>query len=100
MTGTPYEVDPGSAIGELAAGLADRLATLRRMVEPVAASTQDAERAALRPSHECAIAVDGLLGRTGILTLIGGALDTSWPVGGDSGWDADDVPGRGDRDAL
>ncbi|MGW5580525.1 hypothetical protein [Micromonospora chokoriensis] len=96
MTGTPYEVDPSSAIGELTAGLADRLATLRRMVEPVTSAAPDAEQAALRPSHECAIAVDGLLGNTGILTLIGSALKLSWSDGGDVGGDAGDVSGRGD----
>ncbi|WP_410813447.1 hypothetical protein [Micromonospora sp. 067-2] len=96
MTGTPYEADPGPAIGELAAGLADRLATLRRMVEPITPAAPGVEQAALRPSHECAIAVDGLLGRTGILTLIGGALQGSWPVGGDAGWNAGDVAGRDD----
>lgn len=94
MTDPPYEVDPGRAIGELAAGLADRLATLRRMVEPVTPAAPGAERAGLRPSHECAIAVDGLLGRTGILTLIGGALELGWPVGHGAGWDAGDGPGR------
>lgn len=96
MTGTPYEADPGPAIGELAAGLADQLANLRRMVEPITTAAPGTGQAALRPSHECAIAVDGLLGSTGILTLIGGALQASWPVGDDAGWDADDVPGRGD----
>ncbi|MEV4629525.1 hypothetical protein AB0J90_25000 [Micromonospora sp. NPDC049523] len=96
MTGTPHEADPAPAIGELAADLADRLARLRRMVEPVTPAAPPAERVALRPAHECAIAVDGLLGRTGILSLIGGALDVSWPVSGDAGWDAGDVSGRGD----
>lgn len=92
MTDTPYEADPVSAIGELTAGLADRLATLRRMVEPMTTAAPVTEQAALRPSHECAIAVDGLLGRTGILTLIGGALELSWPVGDGAGWYADVTP--------
>jgi hypothetical protein len=95
MTGTPYEVDPGSAIGELAADLVNRLAMLRQLVEPTTAAAPASGLVALPPEHECAIAVDGLLGRTGILSLIGGALDAGWSVGGDAGWHPGGAAERG-----
>jgi hypothetical protein len=85
--------DGGPALAALATEVADRLAGLRRTLEPTR-ELWAGTSAGLDPADEWTIAVDGLLGPDGVLDQISramdgapdGAVDTAWPAFPGAGW--------------
>ncbi|MDP9796097.1 hypothetical protein J2S43_004609 [Catenuloplanes nepalensis] len=83
---TPAEpADAGQVIGALAADIAQRLADLRRELEPTR-ELWSGDRVALGPAAEWTIAADGLLGRDGVVGLLSDAMKITWPGYAGVGW--------------
>lgn len=77
--------DAADVIGELAEDIAQRLAELRRELEP----TRDlwsGDRFGLSPAAEWAIAADGLLGPDGVVGLLSDAMKITRPGHTGVGW--------------
>ena len=87
MTGSgPVDLaDLGRTIDNLAGDIAQRLASLRRELEPTRGLWSGAG-VELDPVDEWTLAADGILGRNGILGLISGAIRHEWPGYAGAGW--------------
>ncbi|GAB7042447.1 MULTISPECIES: hypothetical protein [Catenuloplanes] len=77
--------DAGEIIGVLAADIAQRLAVLRRELEPTR-ELWSGDRVALGPAAEWTLAADGLLGRDGVVALVSDAMKITWPGYAGVGW--------------
>ena len=82
--------EAGRTIAAQATEVAERLAGLRRELEPTR-ELWSLAGADLGPADEWTLAVDGLLGPDGVLAQISCATSTTWPAFPGVGWAGDDA---------